>query len=171
MASAQWVWLIINLNVLIFTFIFIFFLFFHLIVDIFLGQSRSLSFNIQSHSTTPFRFEWKHHSDFTFIPAIGHLQPKQTKKIKVTFKSSEPKQHKGTILSCKLQKIRYTGQSVTDWDETFISTIPDEDLNDLSRLMRNKQPVAKESPNQKIKVNNLIIYNKLKTDCLNIFYL
>ncbi len=83
-----------------------------------MGVPKQLIFNLQNHSRQPYRFEWKPHPDFVFVPSLGHLQATSTKEIKVTFKSAEPRQHKGISLACKLAKIRYQTNTVIDWDDT-----------------------------------------------------
>ena len=84
------------------------------------GVFRELTFTLQNHTNNIFRFEWKGHPDFAFSPFLGHLQAKASKEVKVTFKSTEPRQHKNVALHCKLSKIRYV-TPVADWDDTMVS--------------------------------------------------
>lgn len=58
------------------------------------GVAKSITFSLANQSTSPLRFDWRSHHDFVFSPAIGHLNGKSSKKITVTFKANEPRQHK-----------------------------------------------------------------------------
>jgi hypothetical protein len=84
------------------------------------GVSREISFTLHNHSAIPYRFEWKAHADFTFVPMLGHIQAKGSKDIKVTFRCAEPRQHKGAVISLKLAKIKYLTTTIVDWDDTVV---------------------------------------------------
>lgn len=58
------------------------------------GVPKQISFTLANQSSTVIRFDWRSHHDFVFSPAVGHIGPKSNKRINVTFKANEPRQHK-----------------------------------------------------------------------------
>ena len=67
------------------------------------GITKTLSFSLVNHGMNTVKFEWKPHPDFTLVPAAGHIQPRSTIDVKISFRTNEPKQLKSLPLTCKVQ--------------------------------------------------------------------
>jgi hydrocephalus-inducing protein len=91
------------------------------LIDNISGQNAS--FTVRNHTTQPVKFEWLGHPDFSFSPAVGHLQPHSTKDITGTFKSST-----GSTVSFDKEKITMKVTSIKYSDKVLAGGIdPDWD--------------------------------------------
>lgn len=65
-----------------------------------IGKEKSVNFLIRNNSSNVLRFNWKSVEDFTFSPKIGHIEPKGTVPVTLTFKANKTVNHKDLALGC-----------------------------------------------------------------------
>ncbi len=85
--------------------------------DVAVDEASTKTFKMTNSSNQPYRFRWTFGeaagddaaatAPFKFSPAVGHLQPGQSKEVAVTFSSAESKEFKGEDAKCEILKIRY----------------------------------------------------------------
>lgn len=85
-----------------------------------IGKSRQVTFrlsNLSDHSVM--RFQWPTTPPLTLMPSVGHLRPKTSKTIIVTFKATKPQSLKADRVQGKLWKITFSKHhsQVLDWDD------------------------------------------------------
>ncbi|XP_069113582.1 hydrocephalus-inducing protein homolog isoform X2 [Argopecten irradians] len=87
--------------------------------DCAIGEPRTLTFAMTNHSKTDiYRFQWPENAQLKFSPNVGHLHPKATKDMTVTFKSDQPKTLTEEKVNCKVNKITFDKpEKVSDWDD------------------------------------------------------
>lgn len=68
------------------------------------------------------KFQWPIHDDFTFIPRIGHIEPKANKHITLVFKSNKTVTHKESPLACVTTQIKQASPEFIDWDDSQFVT-------------------------------------------------
>ncbi|NXF27496.1 HYDIN protein, partial [Rhodinocichla rosea] len=65
------------------------------------------------------RFEWEADGPFHISPKVGHIRPRRTKEIRVSFKSKVPVTYRRHLVKCKVTKIEFQlpPRKVPDWDD------------------------------------------------------
>jgi hydrocephalus-inducing protein len=88
------------------------------------GESRQITFRLANLSeTNVIKFQWMSVPTLVFIPTLGHIRPKTSKTITVTFKTSKPQAFKAHKVVGKLCKISFQKplSEVPDWDDRMKS--------------------------------------------------
>ena len=117
------------------------------------ASSSSRTIMIKSQSSYPLKFELsaeeKGAKYLSFSPRVGHLGPKGTREITLTFSASEPVKLEATEVSCSLKRIEYKinpkfaveGEDIQPdnslwglWDDSMktVRSATDEDLKFIS---------------------------------------
>lgn len=89
------------------------------------GESRQITFRLANLSeTSTIKFQWPSTvASLVFVPNTGHIWPKTSKTITVTFKATKPQAFKAQKVVGKLCKISFTKplSEILDWDDRMKS--------------------------------------------------
>lgn len=89
------------------------------------GESRQITFRLANLSeTSAVKFQWMSSApSLLFVPSVGHIRPKTSKTITVTFKTTKPQALKAHKVIGKLCKISFQKplSEVPDWDDRMKS--------------------------------------------------
>ncbi|KAM3664996.1 hydrocephalus-inducing protein homolog [Ammospiza maritima maritima] len=146
------------------------------------GKCCRRTFTIRNRTQHQFlRFEWEADGPFHISPKVGHLRPRRSKKIRVTFKSNVPVTYRRHLVKCKVTKIEFQlpPRKVPDWDDrncivTWKST-PRKDPGDkFYKMQKVVEPVPEtdhievEGSTQEAEVclSASVAYTQLKTNTI-----
>lgn len=89
------------------------------------GESRQITFRLANLSeTSTIKFQWPSTvAALAFVPSTGHIWPKTSKTVVVTFKTTKPQAFKAQKVVGKLWKIMFSKplSEVPDWDDRMKS--------------------------------------------------
>ncbi|XP_074407193.1 hydrocephalus-inducing protein homolog isoform X2 [Zonotrichia albicollis] len=146
------------------------------------GKCCRRTFAIRNRTQHQFlRFEWEADGPFHISPKVGHLRPRRSKKIRVSFKSNVPVTYRRHLVKCKVTKIQFQlpPRKVPDWDDrkcivTWKST-PRKDPGDkFYKVQKVVEPVPEtdhtevEGSTQEAEVclSAAVAYTQLKTNTI-----
>ncbi|XP_063024391.1 hydrocephalus-inducing protein homolog [Melospiza melodia melodia] len=146
------------------------------------GKCCHRTFSIRNRTQHQFlRFEWEADGPFHISPKVGHLRPRRSKKIRVSFKSNVPVTYRRHLVKCKVTKIEFQlpPRKVPDWDDrncivTWKST-PTKDPGDkFYKMQKMVEPVPEtdhievEGSSQEAEVcfSASVAYTQLKTNTI-----
>ena len=89
------------------------------------GESRQIMFRLANLSeTNTIKFQWPTTvPSLVFMPSVGHIRPKTSKTITISFKSTKPQALKAQRVAGKMWKISFQKplSEVPDWDDRMKS--------------------------------------------------
>lgn len=87
--------------------------------DVYIGESRTLSFTMSNHSESTVRFVWPNDSHVQFSPRVGHLRAGCSKDMTATLKVDKPLTLSEHEVKCRVVRIAYdrSASDVADWDD------------------------------------------------------
>lgn len=91
-----------------------------------LGAPRSVTFLVNNHTSTDWRFTWPAPAALTFTPSVGHLRAGASRPVTATFHPQEPVAHDPLELALSLAPIKYATEVPRnlDWDVALGSEEP-----------------------------------------------
>ena len=119
------------------------------------GFSKELSFALSNTSGKTFRFTFAEDSkEFSFVPSVGHILPRESKAVVATFRGSKITNLVDLPLAVTVTQIQHT-EEVRDWDNNMkdVEWVPDdgslppvEESLDSSHVMNQSHPPIPISP-------------------------
>jgi len=83
-----------------------------------ISKEKRINFSIRNNSASVVKFQWPFHDDFTFVPRVGHIEPKGNKLITLIFKSAKTVTYKELALACQTNQIKQNAPEFVDWDDS-----------------------------------------------------
>ena len=128
--------------------------------DTICGVSQKSTFHMKNISQNDIRFVWMSHSDFIFIPKIGHIKAESSKNITVIFSTEKPIKHNPLKAICQWTKIQLEDSNSIEWDDTMkniiekIEPIINNNKNQIKLPQEPKLLTSRRFPNQKLLIKN-----------------
>ncbi|XP_054152184.1 hydrocephalus-inducing protein homolog [Melozone crissalis] len=146
------------------------------------GKCCRRTFAIRNRTRHQFlRFEWEADGPFHISPKVGHLRPRRSKEIRVSFKSNVPVTYRRHLVKCKVTKIEFQlpPRKVPDWDDqqcivTWKST-PRKDPGDkFYKMQKVVEPVPETDHTEvegstqeaEVRLSAAVAYTQLKTNTI-----
>eukprot|EP00760_Papus_ankaliazontas_P031923 PhM_4_TR5537/c0_g1_i1/m.106423/K17570/HYDIN; hydrocephalus-inducing protein len=134
--------------------------------DCMISATKTKKFFLRSFSSETLRFQWApgQSDKFTFTPALGHIPPKASKEIVMTYLSAEPEVHERTPFSMQVSKIALGEVGTSDWDDRA-TTVKWEQSADSKLLKKVVEPQT-EPEHTLVEGDNSAFKKELQVSCI-----